>query len=228
MSRLDRIFLDLHIFSCRHDGWQRYCWIVVVMRDIILSIRLIKCHWSNIMASIMYIAFLRWKKMPRCNQQHDVLIPFDWTTGRCCNPHPSYLMSLNFLDQIIDGWALCRIPLLSNLIPRLAPPRHEVGNCRLMEFYGGRAGLVWQIIFTGLRSAKGLVVGQVSIDVNISDLRQPFWGGAQCCRHTQCFQKKNIREFMQEEYVVSTLVLNLLNFGSTERLNFWWGDVDKG
>jgi len=44
-----------------------------------------------------------------------------------------------------------------------------------MEFYGGRAAPVWQIIFTGLRSAKGLV-GLVPIDVNISDLRQPFGG----------------------------------------------------
>ena len=114
--------------------------------------------------------------MPRCNQQHDVLIPFDGTASRCCNPRPSYLMSLNFLDQIIDGLALCKIPLLLNLIPHLAPLRHEVGNCLLMEFYGGRAGLVRQIIFTGLRRAKGLVVGQVPIDVNTSDLRQLFGG----------------------------------------------------
>ncbi len=113
--------------------------------------------------------------MPRCNQQHDVLISFDGTASHCCNPRPSYLMSLNFFDQIFDGFALCRIPLLSNLIPHLAPPRHEVGNCLLMEFYGGRATPVRQIIFTGLRSAKGLV-GQVPIDVNISDLRQLFGG----------------------------------------------------
>ena len=44
-----------------------------------------------------------------------------------------------------------------------------------MEFYGGRAAPVRQIIFTGLRSAKGLV-GQVPIDVDIGDLRQPFGG----------------------------------------------------
>ncbi len=113
------------------------------------------------------------KNMLHCNQQHDVLIPFDGTASRCCNPRPSYPMSLNFLDQIVDGLALCRIPLLSNLISHLASSRHEVRNCLLMEFYGGRAAPVRQIIFTGLWSAKGLV-GQVPIDVNISDLRQPF------------------------------------------------------
>jgi hypothetical protein len=42
-----------------------------------------------------------------------------------------------------------------------------------MEFDGGRAAPVQQKIFTGLRSAKGLV-GQVPIDV----------GSTQCCRGT--------------------------------------------
>ena len=48
-------------------------------------------------------------------------------------------------------------------------------NCLLMKFYGGRAAPVRQIICTGLRSAEGLV-GQVPIDVDIGDLRQPFRG----------------------------------------------------
>jgi hypothetical protein len=44
-----------------------------------------------------------------------------------------------------------------------------------MEFYGGRAAPVRQIIFTGIRSVEGLV-GLIPTDVDISDLRQPFGG----------------------------------------------------
>ena len=123
------------------------------------------------------------KNMPCCNQQHDVLLPFNGTAGRRCDPRPSYLVPFYFFYQIVDGLALCRIPLLSNLIPHHAPSRHEMRNCLLVKFDGGRAAPVGQIICTGLRSAEGLV-GQVPIDVDIGDLRQPFGGGGGCWQIT--------------------------------------------
>ena len=136
------------------------------------------------------------KNVPCCNQQHDVLIPFDGTAGRRCNPRPSYFMPLNFFYHINDGLALCRIPLLSYIIPHHVPSRHEVRNCLLMEFYGGRAAPVRQIIFTGIRSAEGLV-GQIPTDVDIGDLRQPFGGGGGGVSEYSLLSMNDIREFRQ-------------------------------
>ncbi len=120
--------------------------------------------------------FLAMKKnKPCCNQQHNVLVLFDGTASRCCNLPPSYLMPLNFLEQIFEDLALHRIPLLLYLIPHHAPSRHEVRYCLLVVFYGSGVALVQQIISTGLRSAVSLDC-QVLIDVNIGDCCKPFWG----------------------------------------------------
>ncbi len=64
------------------------------------------------------------KNKTRSKQQHYVLIPFNGMASRLCNSRPSYLMSLNLLDQIVDGLAPCRIPLLLDLIRHHVPLRH--------------------------------------------------------------------------------------------------------
>ena len=50
------------------------------------------------------------KNMPCCNQQHDVLIPFDGTAGRRCNPRPSYFMPLNFFITSMTAWLFVGFP----------------------------------------------------------------------------------------------------------------------
>ncbi len=115
------------------------------------------------------------KNKPRSKQQHDVLFPFNGMARRCCNSCPSYLMSLNFLDQIVDSRVLHRIPLFLYLIPRNALSRHVSRNCLFMVFYGRGAALLWQIVLTRLRSAVGLVC-QVPIDVDIGDWCKLFLG----------------------------------------------------
>ncbi len=224
MSRSDQIFLDLRIFSWRHDGRQRFCWIVVVMRVIISSIRPIKCHWSNIMATVMYIAFSPWEKT--CRAAISSMMYSSHLMGRwavVATPAPLTSCLSIFLIRLLTAWLYVGFPSfqISSHTWRRWGMKWEIAF--LCKFYGGRAAPVWQIIFTGLRSVKGLV-GQVPIYVNISDLWQPF-GGVRGVVGILGVVEEQHQRVHAGGVCGDHFVLNMLNFGWAERLNFLWGDA---